>query len=174
MGSSVQTIATPEQRKLRQMELEALERAEAVEREKSKKQKNKFVQITDPHGLIAMRAVYAKSKVAGDLFQFMMQYMDRSNCLICSMNLLAEGIGKSRVTVARAIKLLEQNKYILIAKVGTTNAYHLNSSICWKAWANGKPYAKLSGTVLLSLSEQEKEVQEKVKKQLMLFNNEDE
>jgi len=164
----MQTITTDKQRKIRKIELEHIEKEEEIKLKESKKNKN-FIQITDPHGLIAMRAIYSKSKVAGDLFYFMMQYMDRKNALICSMKLFSEALNKSYRSIQRAVKLLADNNYILVSKVGTINAYHLNSSICWKSWGTGKAYAKLRGNVLLSLSEQEENIQKKVSKQLTLF-----
>lgn len=78
--------------------------------------------------------------------------MDRNNCLVCSISLLAEALGKSTKTISRSIKVLKDNNYIFTFKIGSLNSYHLNSDICWKAWVTGKAYAKYSGTILLSKS----------------------
>ena len=170
--AQVLAVETEVQMKMHKLAIENQERKDAIEKERAKKQENKFVQITDPYGLLAMRAIYNKSRPAGDLFNFMIQYMDRKNCLVCSMNLLGEALNKSRQSIYRSIKILADNNFISIAKLGNTNAYYLNSDIVWKAWRNGKPYAKCHGTILLSLTEQDVETKKRVKKQLALFQEE--
>jgi len=166
------TIKNDLDRYIRKLELENQKLKDKMKEEESKKQKNNFIRINDPDGLIAIQSIYNINKSAGDLFSFMMQFMDKKNCLVCSRILLSKAIGKSIPTISRSINILEKNNYILILKMGTTNAYHLNSTICWKSWENGRKYAKLSGTVLLSLDEQEKEFQNKIKKQIQIFSEE--
>jgi hypothetical protein len=163
-------VKTDFDRYIRSLELENERLKEDIKKEKEKRQQDNFIRINDPDGILAIKSIYNINKSAGDLFSFMMQFMDRKNCLVCSRILLSEAINKSIPTIARAINILEKNNYILISKVGTTNAYHLNSSICWKSWESGRKYAKLSGTVLLSLNEQDKGFQNKIKKQMQLFS----
>ena len=157
-------------RYIRTLELENEKLKNENKSENNKKQKSNFIRLNDPNGLIAVRSIYNINKSSGDLFIFMMEYMDNKNCLVCSMDLLSKAIGKNKRTIVRSVKILEENNYILISKIGTTNAYHLNSSICWKSWENGRQYAKLSGTVLISLDEQTELYKNKIKKQIQLFS----
>jgi len=120
-----------------------------------------FVQLSDPDGVEAMRLLMLSNSAAANVFCLFMQYMDKQNCLIVSMDTVGSKLGMARSTVYRAVKYLRDNKYIAVYKSGSTNVYTLNANIVWKDRGDRKSEALLYGSVLLSLDEQEPEIQVK-------------
>jgi len=120
-----------------------------------------FVQLSDPDGIKAVSALFAKAptKTPGQLFMLMMRLMDRGNGLIASQTILANRLGVSRPTLAAAVKYLAANKYIAVFKSGASNVYTLNASLVWKDYGYKKVEAELDCKVLLALDEQPDDVQ---------------
>lgn len=128
----------------------------------------KFVQITDPDGINALQVLTTQNPKASSLFCILMKYMDDKNCVMVSMALLAKKMNTSRQTTSKAVTYLKKNRYIVVYKVGTTNAYSLNADLVWKSKSGNNRYeAMLDGKVLLSLDEQDADIQEnlEIKKQ---------
>lgn len=73
-----------------------------------------------------------KNPSAFDVFMFISKNMDANNALIVSMEALEEALGLSRSTLDKAIKYLEENKWLVIRKLDTSNVYTINSEIAWK------------------------------------------
>jgi len=127
-----------------------------------------FIQLSDPDGIEAMQLITKENPMAANVFYLLMKNMDKQNCLIVSMSTLASKLHVCRNSISRAIKYLRENKYIAIYKSGTTNVYTLNANIVWKDRGDRKMEALLYGKVLLSLDEQDDDIQANadVKKQL--------
>jgi len=125
-----------------------------------------FIQLSDPDGIRALSALYAKapSSTPGHLFLLMMQMMDESNGLVATQTILAGRLGVSRPTIISAVKYLEANKYISVYKSGNSNVYMLNASLVWKEKSDKKYEAELYCKVLLSLDDQTEEVKKTVVK----------
>jgi len=134
-------------------EVDAADTKHAREVDESRKNAP-FIQLADPDGIKALRMLYRDNKAAGDLFFFMTQHMDHTNCLIASMEVFAKALCKSRQTVSKSVKYLAINRYIQVRKTGPSNVYTLNCDIVWKSYGSAKAYAALQGTVLLSEDEQ--------------------
>ena len=98
------------------------------------------------------------NKFAVVVFLLLARKMNKSNAIIMSQETLVNITGKSRSTVSRAISDLKKHKYIDVIKVGTANAYVINSEILWGGKAQQR-HAVFSATVVASLSEQSKEYQ---------------
>jgi len=141
---------------------------DAVEEYKNSLKNPPFVQFTNPAGLEALELLAQAQPKALKLFMFLCKWMNKQNAVACSQTLLCEALNCSRPTVLRAVKFLHDNRYIGIAKMGTTNVYHLNADLVWSTGFNKKPMAEVQGTILLSLSDQEAQVREKVKRQMSL------
>jgi len=121
-----------------------------------------FIQLSDPDGIEAMQLITKENPMAANVFYLLMKNMDKQNCLIVSMATLASKLHVCRNSISRAIKYLRENKYIAIYKSGTTNVYTLNANIVWKDRGDRKMEALLYGKVLLSLDEQDNDVQTNV------------
>ena len=86
-----------------------------------------------------------------------MEVMGRTtNAVVCSYKTLQEVTGYSRPSVARAIKLLKDERWIDSVRIGSATAYAVNEKIAWQAARNQRKYAVFSATVVASESEQGK------------------
>ena len=75
--------------------------------------------------------------------------MDNRNALACSYAVFEDYFGKSRSTVYRAVKLLEENGFLNVLKMGTSNVYVVNEDL---AWTDGNDKRNLLNTMVKSLS----------------------
>lgn len=137
-----------------------LEEEENREMEKRKKEKQspyeRWVQVNKDF-YKAEDWLMAQSPIAYRIFKFLINNMDNYNAVVCSYKVLQEYFGVSQVTVARAIKLLREKKYIEIYKSGTSNIYAVNKEIAWSSWGKNFKYAKFGANIILSQSEQEQQ-----------------
>jgi len=126
----------------------------------------RFVQLSDPDGILAQEALTRANPAAATLFLFFMRKIDADNCLIVSQDIISEYMRTSVRTAQRAIKFLKDNNYIQVFKSGSSNVYTLNADIVWKSDGEGRVNALLTGKVMLSLVEQEPEVIKDVRRRL--------
>jgi len=155
--------------------LSDLREREEIE-EKRKKNLN-FVQLYKKE-LMELRALNAKDPNALTILLIMVEKMNKQNALMISQNNLIKILKKSRPTVSRAIAALKESKFLDVIKVGTANAYIINSNVFWQDNALLKDKAAIfTATVIASGDEQDKkyfENWENVKlKQLPLLMDDD-
>ncbi|MFM9587306.1 hypothetical protein, partial [Streptomyces caniscabiei] len=81
--------------------------------------------------LRAIADLGAKSALALDLLMVLAQSMDKQNAVMISFKAMQQILGKSRPTLDRAVRLLREDNWIQVVKVGTANAYVLNSAVFW-------------------------------------------
>lgn len=79
-----------------------------------------------------IRALSKRMPVAFQLLTLITERMNRTNALVVSQATLSELLGVGRTTVHKAVRLLEQEKWVQVVKVGTANAYILNSKVVWR------------------------------------------
>ena len=89
----------------------------------------------------------AEMPSAFKVFMFIIKNMDANNALVVSMDALEEALGLSRSTLDKAIKYLEENKWLRIRKQGTSNVYVINPEIAWTGWVNPTQYCPSSTPV---------------------------
>ena len=109
------------------------------------------------------RALIKKSPLAAWILDFFVEYMDKSNAIVCSYNVLQEVSGYKRSSVAPAVKVLKDDKWVQAIKVGTANAYVVNSVAYWTTYANGKQYSQFHATILAAATEQDANTMSTVK-----------
>ena len=147
----------------RQVQLEKQKEEERKAKERAKKSPyERFVQMNEDF-YKAEDWLMAKSPIAYRIFKFLINQMDHYNAVVCSQTVLQENFNISRTTVSRAIKLLKEKGYVAVFKSGTSNVYAINDKIAWKSWGINYPNSKFPANVVLSISEQEKSVQAKLK-----------
>lgn len=144
-------IDTEEKMKLRAEELKIQEEQERLEREEARRNRN-FVQFYRNH-ITEFRYLMELNPVSAKLFLFIMEYMDNLNALVCSYSIFEDSLGISKPTVTRAIKILKDNGFLSVLKVGTSNVYILNQKVVWSSWENQKKYCQFEGKVLVAHSE---------------------
>ncbi len=103
-----------------------------------------------------IRELIEGNATAANIFIFLTKHMNKVNAISCSQKLLVEITGKSRITVQRAIKYLEEKQFINILKQGNTNIYVMNPSVVWSSTKWNRKYCSFEGKMLVSKSENEK------------------
>lgn len=115
-----------------------------------------FVQLQKNY-MKEWRALVKKNQLAIEIMFYFMEVMGRTtNAVVCSYKTLQEVTGYSRPSVARAIKLLKDERWIDSVRIGSATAYAVNERIAWQAARNQRKYAVFSATVVASETEQEK------------------
>lgn len=77
---------------------------------------------------------------AFEVFMFIIKNMDASNAFVVSMETLEETLVFTRSDLNKAIKYLEENKWLSIRKQGTSNVYTINPKIARIGWVNPTQY----------------------------------
>lgn len=132
--------------------LDLVARKEAEER-LNKKSAN-FVQVSRTV-MREIRQLADTNKLALKILMFFGEKMNKQNAIVISQKTLCQLMGKGRTTVYSAVKHLEDKKWIKVLKVGTANAYIVNSQVFWTTDVQKQQYAMFSATVITSASEQE-------------------
>lgn len=152
----MQSVITNRERKIRINDLKLVEEKEEEQREIDKKNKN-FVMFFREN-MPEIRWLMINHSFASAVFLFITEHMDGRNTLACSYSLMSEYFHKDRSTLHRAIKILEENGFLIIMKMGNSNVYLVNSNIAWTSYNNQKSgadmqYASLDGKILISRKE---------------------
>lgn len=157
--------------------------AEKAER-KLTKNKMDFVQVSRSE-LRAIAELGAKSSLALDLLMVFVQAMDKQNAVMISFKAMEQILNRSRPTLDRAIRVLKNDNWVQVIKVGTANAYVLNTAVFWADKGNKRHLANFNTKVITTLSEQDKDLRQNQKVKLkivttlvdrderVIFNNED-
>lgn len=141
-------------------EMTAQQRLKQIE-EENKEQEN--LHMKGPFSKWAMlnmdqetqEAFLSMPAMAYKVFTFLMFNIDKKNALIVSYSTMCEMLNISRQSAVNAIKYLEENKYIKIAKSGNSNIYYVNSRIIWKTYGSNVKYSEFDCKVIISKKEQE-------------------
>lgn len=73
---------------------------------------------------------------AFEVFMFIIKNMDASNTFVVSMETLEETLVFTRSDLNKAIKYLEENKWLSIRKQDTSDVYTINPEIARIGWVN--------------------------------------
>lgn len=151
---------TDEEKKQRLAEQEEAERRAAEDAKKGPYRS--FLQVNDDN-YKAEAWLMKKSPIAYQVLRFITHNMDNYNALICSYKVIEETLQVSHSTVARAIKLLQEHKYLHIAKSGTTNIYMVNKELYWHSYGTNYARAEFGAKIIISADEQGAAEREKIK-----------
>lgn len=136
-------IATEEQAKRRQVELDSIALKEELEREEARKNKG-FTQ-TYPKGWQRIRELVKDKQgtAAVGLYSFFAEHIDPScGAVVADQQFLADQMGVSRSTISRWLNYLEDKKALVrIPVAGKVCAYALDPHEVWKGYNNSKEYA---------------------------------
>jgi len=128
------------------------ENAKNEEEQQERKKNHNFIQIYREN-MPELRWLMANHSFASSILFFILEHMDTKNALACSYAVFEDYFGKSRSTVYRAIKILEDNGFIDLLKVGSSNLYLVNSELAWSDKNDKKQFAKYDGNILISRKE---------------------
>lgn len=129
-----------------------IEKREEIDKEK---RNQNFVQLYKQY-LTPLRDLTVRDHNALSILLIMVEKMNKQNALVASQQTLMKLTGKSRSTVSIAIKILRELNYINVAKIGTANAYIVNSDIFWQDSHDKKHrFATFEATVICDAEEQD-------------------
>lgn len=119
---------------------------------------NDFIQVT--RGYVGeLRRLARRAPAARQVFDLICEKMNRSNALVISQTTMGSILGYSRQTISSAVALLERESWLQTIKIGTANAYVLNSKVVWRD-VGGKRYSAFNARVYVSEEEQSKTVEQ--------------
>ena len=107
-----------------------------------------------------------ESPSAYRVLRFLTQNMDNYNALVCSQAVISQVLSYKRETVARAIKLLKEHKFIDVVRTGGSNVYMVNKMLYWNSWGSNYAYAEFGAKIIVTSTEQDNETKEKIKTQI--------
>ena len=113
----------------------------------------------------------AKSPTAYRILRFLVSNMDNYNAVICSYRVMQEKLNISKATVERAIRLLKDHQFIQVVRTGGANVYLVNKHLYWNSWGSNYAYAFFDAKVIISVSEQDKQTQAKIRTQMKKQGN---
>lgn len=117
-----------------------------------------FVQIS-PETFSNFSELTKKNPISAQILFFLIQNMAvHNNAVSVSYTALQEILGYSRPTLTKAIKILENDRYIEVIKQGTSNVYVINEKVAWRKARNQRQYALFSATVVATSSENKKAI----------------
>ncbi|AND11163.1 replication/maintenance protein RepL [Bacillus thuringiensis] len=133
------------------LELDEKNEQEQQKKENEKKNLN-FIQLYREN-MPELRWLMANHNFASSLLFFIIEHMDNKNALACSYSIFEDYFGKSKMTIYRGIKVLEENGFLSVLKMGTSNVYLVNEDLAWTNSNDKKKYAKYDGKILISKKE---------------------
>lgn len=154
--AGAQIVATNSEQRMRINQIKLEQEKEAQEREDAKKNRDFVMFFRD--NMPEVRWLMINHPFASAVFLFITEHMDGKNSLACSYALMCEYFQKDRSTIHRAIKVLTENGFLTVMKMGTSNVYLVNSDVAWTSYNNQKAqadmqYAALDGKILISRKE---------------------
>lgn len=133
------------------LELDQKNEEDQQKKENEKKNLN-FIQLYREN-MPELRWLMANHNFASSLLFFIIEHMDNKNALACSYSVFEDYFGKSKMTIYRGIKVLEENGFLNVLKMGTSNVYLVNEDLAWTNSNDKKKYAKYDGKILISKKE---------------------
>jgi hypothetical protein len=153
-------MASSDQEEISRLRRQLAQMSDLLDAEKAAQRLPKnmdFVQVSRAE-LRAIADLGAKSSLALDLLMVLAQSMDKQNAVMISFKAMEQILGKSRPTLDRAVRLLREDKWIQVVKVGTANAYILNSAVFWTDRGDKRHMASFGAQIVTTLEEQDKDL----------------
>lgn len=99
-----------------------------------------------------------KHPAAMATLMYLANNMGRNNALAVSQAVIASKVGVKVLAVNRAIKLLDDHKFIEVVKVGNLCVYRVNSRVAWQG-NRGEKYAYFSADIIAFEGEQTSDIE---------------
>ena len=103
-----------------------------------------------PKGWFRLRSLLMANPTAAKVWGFLVEQAGHDNAIVCTYDVLADELECSARTVMRAISYLEEHNALVVAKVGTANAYILNPDETWKTYEEHKSFCSFGSRTLAS------------------------
>jgi Fe2+ or Zn2+ uptake regulation protein len=103
-----------------------------------------------PRGWHRLKTLLKANPTAARVWGFLVEQAGHDNSLVCTSEVIADELEVSVRTVFRSVAFLEKAGALVIAKVGTANAYILNPEETWKTYEEHKSFCAFSSRTLAS------------------------
>lgn len=114
-----------------------------------------FLQI-EKRQLREMRRLVNLDVNAFNVLTILAERMNRMNAICCSQKTLMKITGLSRTSVHNAVSILKKEHWLEVVKIGTANAYVINSRVFWQN-SGDKKMAVFHAAIIASADEQNQE-----------------
>lgn len=104
-----------------------------------------------------LKVLAIKHPVAMGTLMHMVENMSRSNAFMASQQSIAKALDVSPRAIKMAVSELESRKFIQIVKIGTANAYIVNTRVAWQG-KRGARYAHFHADIVAYEIEQSKDI----------------
>ena len=111
--------------------------------------KPRFTKVYN-RGWFRLRSLLNANPTAAKVWSFLVEQAGHDNAVVCTYDVLADELECSARTVMRAVSYLDQAGALVIAKVGTANAYILNPDETWKTYEEHKSFCAFNARTLAS------------------------
>ena len=88
--------------------------------------------MIDKKPIQALKRLAISHPIAMGCLMHFVENMSRSNAYMASQKSIANQLGVSAVAVKKAVAVLESSKFVQVIKVGTANAYVVNTRVAWQ------------------------------------------
>jgi hypothetical protein len=126
-----------------------------------------FLQL-EKRNIKEVRGLIGRSPKASIILMLLAEHMNKQNAIVMSMQTLMSITKWSRPTVSGAIKLLKDERWLQVLKIGTANAYIINNSVFWQSSRDQK-LSYFSAQIVASSNEQDESTDEMAKLKLRHF-----
>ncbi|MDO8336521.1 MAG: hypothetical protein Q7T74_07130 [Candidatus Saccharibacteria bacterium] len=112
-----------------------------------------FIQVSKMY-IAEMTDLAQRAPSAHTVLWTLVQQMNKLNAVMIGQDSLCKLTKLSPATVKRAVALLREQQWLEVLKVGTANAYRVNSDVFWQDRADGR-WASFSANVIVNFDEQD-------------------
>ncbi|MGP1925051.1 MAG: HTH domain-containing protein [Arsenophonus sp. NEOnobi-MAG3] len=123
--------------------------------ERANKVAANFVQVSRT-AMKEIRKLTDRSSLALKILMLLGERMNRQNGVVISQKALCQLLEVSRQSIHKAIKILEDERWVKILKIGTANAYIVNEKVFWCSDTKNRRYATFSANIITTEEEQDK------------------
>jgi anion-transporting ArsA/GET3 family ATPase len=132
----------------------ALDLLSEAKKEKKSAARANFVQI-DRESMKSLRELAEQSPTQFRILMVMAEKMDQNNAVMISNKAFQALLGVTRQTISNSVGVLAKNNWLKIMKVGTSNAYFLNSKAFWTDRIDKQRFAEFTATIITTEKEQD-------------------
>ena len=113
--------------------------------------------MIDKKPIQALKRLAISHPIAMGCLMHFVENMSRSNAYMASQKSIANQLGVSAVAVKKAVAVLESSKFVQVIKVGTANAYVVNTRVAWQG-KRGARFAHFHADIVAYEDEQCKDL----------------
>lgn len=88
--------------------------------------------MVDKKPIQAMKRLAVSHPIAMGTLMHMVENMSRSNAYMASQQSIAQALNVSSRAIKEAVVVLQEQRFVQVVKIGTANAYIVNTKVAWQ------------------------------------------